>query len=90
MGVPVVIRVPLIPEYNSGEENISALADYVASLGPGVDHVSLLPYHSYGSNKYRMIDKIYQLEGLRKLLPEEEQRAKEIIESRGLKCVISK
>ncbi len=89
-GVPVVIRVPLIPEHNTDEENLRALAGVVKSLGGGGDHVSLLPYHNYGSNKYRMIDRSYPLEGLRRLTPEEEQSIKELIEACGLTCKISK
>ncbi len=89
-GIPVVIRVPLIPEHNCGEENLRATEEYARSLGHGVDHVSLLPYHNYGANKYRMIDRSYPLEGLRRLSPEEENRAKEIMESYGLKCALSK
>jgi pyruvate formate lyase activating enzyme len=89
-GVSVVIRVPLIPEHNDSEENLRAMAGYVSKLGSGIDHVCILPYHNYGANKYRMIDKTYPLEGLRKLTPEEEERAKNIIEGFGLKCKISK
>jgi F420-0:gamma-glutamyl ligase-like protein len=37
-----------------------------------------------------MIDRSYPLEGLRRLSPEEENRAKEIMESYGLKCALSK
>lgn len=90
LGVKVVIRVPLIPEHNADEENLTALAAYVRDLGPGVDSVCFLPYHSYGSNKYRMIDRAYTLADLRKLTPGEEQLALDIAGSYGLKAKVAK
>ena len=90
MGVKTVIRVPLIPEHNADEESLRALAAYVQSLGPGVEQVCFLPYHSYGSNKYRMLDRVYPLESLRKLTQEEEDRAISILKAYNLACKVSK
>ena len=90
LGVKTVIRVPLIPEHNADEAQLSALADYVKGLGPGVDHVCFLPYHVYGESKYKMIGREYPLKELRKLTEEEMQRAVAITESRGLRCTLSK
>jgi pyruvate formate lyase activating enzyme len=88
-GVPVVIRVPLIPGYNNTDENLHALGKTVAGITKD-SVVNILPYHKYGANKYRMIDMTYQLDNVPELTPEELSHAKEIIESYGLKCEISK
>jgi pyruvate formate lyase activating enzyme len=88
-GVPVVIRVPLIPGYNDSAENLHALAGAVRDIAPDAP-VSILPYHRYGANKYRMLDMAYKLEDVRELTQDELLKAKEIIESYGLKCEISK
>jgi pyruvate formate lyase activating enzyme len=88
-GVPMVIRVPLIPGYNNSDENLHALGKTVAEITRD-SVVNILPYHRYGANKYRMIDMTYQLEGVPELTQEELDHAKEIIESYGLKCEISK
>ena len=88
-GVPVVIRVPLIPGYNDSEENLRALAQAVADIVKDAP-VNLLPYHRYGANKYRMLDMTYRLEDVPALTQDELDRAREIIESYGLKCEISK
>ena len=88
-GVPAVIRVPLIPGYNNSEENLRALAQTVRDIMPNAP-VNLLPYHRYGANKYRMLDMTYQLECVPELTQDELNRAKEVIESYGLKCDISK
>ena len=88
-GVPVVIRVPLIPGYNDSDDNLNALGRTVKELAPDAT-VNLLPYHRYGANKYRMIDMVYQLDDVPELTTEQMDRAKEIVESYGLKCEISK
>ncbi len=88
-GVPAVIRVPLIPGYNNSEENLHALGRTVRDIIPEAP-VNVLPYHRYGANKYRMIDMVYQLDDVPELTQEELDKAKEIIESYGLKCEISK
>ncbi len=90
LGVRTVIRVPLIPEHNADEAHLRTLAAYVKGLGEGVESICFLPYHSYGANKYRMIDRVYPLEGLRKLTEEEIARAVEIAEGFGLKASVSK
>ncbi len=87
--VPMVIRVPLIPGFNNSDENIEAIAKTVAGFTKEVP-VNILPYHGYGANKYRMIDKTYQLEDVETPAEEELDRARQIIESYGLKCEISK
>jgi pyruvate formate lyase activating enzyme len=88
-GIPTVIRVPLIPGYNDSDENISALGKTVSELTKD-SPVNLLPYHRYGENKYRMIDMKYPLDDVQSPTEEELSKAKQIIESFGLKCEISK
>jgi pyruvate formate lyase activating enzyme len=88
-GIPMVIRVPLIPGYNDSDENITAIAKTVAELTKETP-VNILPYHRYGENKYRMIDMKYQLDDLKYPTEEELDKTKQIIESFGLKCEISK
>jgi len=41
-GIPLIIRIPLIPEHTDSEENITALVQFVGSLA-GVTAVNLLP-----------------------------------------------
>ncbi len=44
------IRIPVIPGLNDGRDTMAATARFVASL-PGVQQVSLLPYHRTGEPK---------------------------------------
>ena len=88
-GVQVVVRVPLIPDYNTSDEALKAIAQAVRERA-GDSDVNIMPYHRYGANKYKMLGRVYPLEDLRELTHPEKTRAKEIFESFGSKCDISK
>ena len=88
-GSRVIVRVPLIPDFNTSDDVLSAIAEAVAGKTRDAE-INIMPYHRYGANKYRMIGKKYSLDELRELLHQEKTRAKEIFESYGLKCDISK
>ncbi len=88
MGVETVIRVPLIPSYNDSDEDITALCRIVQDVTGGKAAINILPYHRYGSNKYRMLDRTYELEDLQPPSPEELAQIKTIVEGFGLTCMI--
>lgn len=88
-GVDITIRIPLIPEYNSSEENLEATAAAVRDIAPSAV-ISVLPYHKYGANKYASIGMEYTLDDLRECTPEELDRAREIFVSHGFECAVSK
>ncbi|MDH3674295.1 MAG: glycyl-radical enzyme activating protein, partial [Anaerolineae bacterium] len=46
LGVPLIIRVPLIPGFNSSVEAIQAIAEFVGTLEGLPRRVDLLPYHA--------------------------------------------
>jgi pyruvate formate lyase activating enzyme len=52
----IVIRLPLLPGINDDETNLSQMAAFLRSLG-GISHVSLLPYHRLGKDKYKGLEK---------------------------------
>jgi pyruvate formate lyase activating enzyme len=87
--VRLVLRVPLIPGCNVSEENITAIAETAARLVKEAP-IHILPYHRYGTSKYRMLDMIYPLETTESSTPEALERAKAIMESFGLQCEIKK
>ncbi|WP_459947761.1 glycyl-radical enzyme activating protein [Desulfocastanea catecholica] len=86
-GVPLVIRIPLIPTYNDSKENITAIADTVVSLKRSVD-VEIMPYHNYGENKYEIINRSYLLKDLEKPSMDKLKKTKEIFKSRGIDCLV--
>jgi pyruvate formate lyase activating enzyme len=73
-GIPMIVRIPLIPGLTDSEENIRALTRFVTELGSGVTAVNVLPYHRFGLSKYEMLDREYEL-GELKPPPQEELEA---------------
>lgn len=51
LGVPFVVRVPLIPGVTDTEANLSAIARLVSGM-PGLQRVDLLPYNRAAGAKY--------------------------------------
>lgn len=50
MGIPLVIRIPVIPDVNNSEENIRATSEFIANeLGNHIVQVQLLPYRKMGT-----------------------------------------
>ncbi len=64
-GVPVRIRVPLIPAYNDSKDNIRATGQFVQSLG--LKDVDLILFHKFGFNKYRALGRECLVEDKRSL-----------------------
>lgn len=81
-GVEMVIRVPIVPDYNDSEANIRSTAEFAASIGIG--KANLLPYHGLGVMKYGRLDLEYTLQHL--IRPEMEYMhvLKSIFESCGI------
>jgi pyruvate formate lyase activating enzyme len=55
---PVWIRIPVIPGVNDTEENMRAVAVFLAAL-PAVRRLELLPYHSLGAGKHESLGNTY-------------------------------
>jgi len=83
----MIIRVPLIPGYNSSQQNIESTAEFVSTL-QRVDKIELLRYHRLGEQKYKQLGRKYQLENLNQISKEHLQKLKSIVESHGLKAQI--
>ncbi|MCP4536835.1 MAG: glycyl-radical enzyme activating protein [Chloroflexi bacterium] len=62
-GKPMWIRTPIIPGHTADEDNIAALADFIAAELPTVERWDLLAYTNLGQPKYRRLDLPYGLEG---------------------------
>jgi pyruvate formate lyase activating enzyme len=52
-GIPLVLRIPILPGINNSEENIRRTAEFIANkLDNRVLQVQLLPYKKMGTEKY--------------------------------------
>lgn len=90
-GKQVVIRVPLIPTVNDTEENLALMKEKLVALNNKAPvSVELLPYHNFGSVKYVMTDREYEVNELKSPTPESLQKIKEMYESVGVTCIIHK
>jgi pyruvate formate lyase activating enzyme len=67
----LIIRMPVIPGYNSSDDNVGTLFQFVKDLKV-VKRVDLLPYHNLGSVKYDRIKfpNDYQLHDLDAIAPD--------------------
>ena len=82
-----VIRVPVIPEFNSSENSIMEISKFAKTLN-NINTIHLLPYHTYGENKYKLLGREYPMKEVRDLSSEEIEGLKKIVESQGMNCII--
>jgi pyruvate formate lyase activating enzyme len=57
MGKHIIIRIPVIPTFNMDEKSLGDIASFAVKLG--VKEIDLLPYHRFGSNKYKLLMREY-------------------------------
>ncbi len=85
-GVSMIMRLPLIPGINDGEDNVRSTARFAQELG--VRRLDLLPYHRFGISKYTNLDRRYRLDGMVSPPDEVVNQFRDDIESMGLECRI--
>ena len=91
-GVPIIIRLPLIPQFNTDQANMIRTADFVSTV-KNVSEINLLPFHQYGKDKYYRLSRPYELGFLEGLSVSEKglmdvREIKRLFESRGLKVLV--
>jgi pyruvate formate lyase activating enzyme len=91
-GVPLVIRLPLIPGFNLDHDNIAKTADFISNLD-NVTEVNLMPFHQLGKDKYFRLCRVYSLEKLKALDSDTKGMArvrdiKSTLEARGLRVTV--
>ena len=84
--VNLIIRVPLIPRYNTTKENIARTARFATEIG--VREIHLLPFHQYAKSKYTGMGKDYALRNLRPPSDRLIQRLAKVVTSHGLSVQI--
>jgi len=82
-GARIQLRLPLIPGFNDGGENIRQTGLLAASL-PGVDGIDVLPYHATAKGKYAKLGLPYPGADIPAADPQRTQRAAEILRNCGL------
>ena len=82
-GARVQLRLPLIPGFNDGDENIRQTGLLAASL-PGVHGIDVLPYHATAKGKYAKLGLPDPGADIPAADPQQTERAAEILHSCGL------
>lgn len=81
--IPAWIRYVVVPGVSDAEEDVEALAEFVATL-PNVRKVELLPYHLLGKHKWHVMGIPYTLEGVEPPSKETMARIARQFTNRGL------
>ena len=85
LGLPMTVRIPCVKGVNFTTENIGATAKFMSMRLPKAE-VELLPYHNFGSDKYRalgMEDRLH--EEFQKPEKEDLEAAKQVFRGYGVK-----
>ena len=77
-GKDVLLRLPLIPEFNTSKEDIEAIGEFVRQIGG--KEIRLLPYHNYGKGKYERINRVYHLDHLPLMAEEDVETIRSTLE----------
>lgn len=67
LGVPLRIRLPLVPDMTYTEANLNAALDFLATLPNRPQGVDLLPYHNTAAHKYDQFQQENHLKALASL-----------------------
>ncbi|WP_320054365.1 glycyl-radical enzyme activating protein [uncultured Acetobacteroides sp.] len=86
-GVPVQIRIPVIPTFNYNDEEMSSILSFVAQLR-NVVRVDLLPYHTIAQSKYERLGISNSLFEHKSLKNEELQSYFTLFQEQGVKVSI--
>lgn len=82
----IIIRIPIIPQYNSDEETIREI--FKLAKSNNIEQIHLLPYHTLGKDKYEQLGIKYTYPNENILPKEKLLPLKEIGEKMGLKIQI--
>ncbi|MBQ2721082.1 MAG: glycyl-radical enzyme activating protein [Clostridia bacterium] len=82
-GKSIWIRVPVIPDFNNNEDEMTAIAELAASLKT-VEQVTLMPYHTLGASKYKTLGLEYPYDTNKKITEEEMDSFRKIFIKRNI------
>jgi pyruvate formate lyase activating enzyme len=82
--INLVVRIPVIPGFNDGEDNAEAFAQLFNKMG--IKQAELLPFHQFGEKKYTFLDRDYAMKDIPQLHTEELNYFKTIFENHQISC----
>lgn len=85
-GCRVIPRVPLIPGFTMDEKNLTAISTLAKKYG--LQEIHLLPFHQYGSSKYKSLGRDYVLQDLAVPSDEDVKAIQSQLEAQGFMVVV--
>lgn len=83
----IIIRIPVIPGINDTLDSISEIVEFLNPL-PGLNDISLLPYHKIGVQKYKNLDVPHKMDKTSQLSTGKISKIKKRLEDYGFKVRI--
>lgn len=80
----VVVRIPVVPGFNDGEENLRATARFVRSCG--LEVINLLPFHRLSESKWKQAGREYAFKDVPGMLMEQLDQPAAWIRDEGITC----
>lgn len=87
LGIPIRVRLPLVPGFNDSEANIRATATFVAGLA-NLEALDILPYHRMGEPKWGQLGETYSLHGIAPHTREHVYECAEIAREYGIEVTV--
>ncbi len=87
-GATINIRIPLIKNVNTDDEELNKMAKFIADLPGPKPIVNLLPYHNIAANKYNKLGTGYNELEMAEPSEEEQSKAADIFKKYGLEVEI--
>lgn len=86
-GAKVVVRIPVIPDFNHSVPEIQQMVDFVSTIS-GIEEIHFLPYHTFGVEKYKMLGMEYEFGPDKKVQESELELYVQYAQSRGFSTKI--
>lgn len=82
LGKDICVRIPVIPDFNDNEGEMTAIADMLCGLG-AVREITLMPYHTLGASKYKALGLEYAFDTSRRISDPQMAAFARIFKERG-------
>ncbi|MFC2098311.1 glycyl-radical enzyme activating protein [Bacteroidota bacterium] len=86
-GTEVHVRIPVVSEFNDDQEDVVAMRDYLGGL-VGLKTVDLLPYHPFGTHKYKRFNKENKQNGFKAPSKKRLEEIKQLFSNAGFRVRI--
>lgn len=82
----LIVRIPIIPNFNDCIEDAIQFANLFHSIG--VKYIELLPFHQFGSQKYKYLNREYEFEDVPQLHTEDLYEYQQVMNEHNINCFV--